>query len=174
MDAKARAATIADEVSRSLTGSGVELDDVTVQQAGKRRLVRIFLARDLTDLPADDATSTVEPLSLDEVAEATRTISTVLDESDVMGEAAYTLEVSSAGLDRPLTTPAQFRRNVGRLLRAHLADDTTVTGRLTRSDADGITLTDPTAPGTDRTLTWSEVTKAVVQVEFSRPDRKDS
>ncbi|MGO0577247.1 ribosome maturation factor RimP [Ornithinimicrobium panacihumi] len=171
MDAKARARTITVEVSESLRGSGVEVDDVTVQQAGKRRLVRVFLARALGDAESDDGTTPIEPLSLDEVAEATRTVSSVLDESDVMGEAPYTLEVSSAGLDRPLTAPAHFRRNVGRLLKVHLADDTTTTGRLLRSDADGILLGDP---ADERALTWSEVTKAVVQVEFSRPDRKDS
>ena len=115
MDAKARAGTITAEVSESLRGSGVEVDDVTVQQAGKRRLVRVFLARALGDAESDDGTTPIEPLSLDEVAEATRTVSSVLDESDVMGEAPYTLEVSSAGLDRPLTAPAHFRRNVGRL-----------------------------------------------------------
>lgn len=187
MNIKARAEEISEVVSQALHGSGVELDDVTAQQAGKRRLVRVFLARDLSDLPDEDRTSPVEPLTLDEVAEATRAVSAALDETDVMGEAAYTLEVSSAGLDRPLTTPAHFRRNVGRLLKVHLADGTTRTARLVGAGPDGISLdTDATGTGargrdaadtadTPATeLTWDEVTRAVVQVEFSRPDRKDS
>ena len=107
MDARARTETITHQVSESLSGSGVVVDDVTVQPAGRRRLVRVFLARDVSGLGADDTTSPVEPLSLDEIAEATRTVSDALDGSDVMGEAPYTLEVSSSGLDRPLLTHDQ-------------------------------------------------------------------
>ena len=63
MDARARTETITRQVSESLAGSGVVVDDVSVQQAGRRRLVRVFLARDVSGLAADDTTSTVEPLS---------------------------------------------------------------------------------------------------------------
>ena len=174
MDAQARAESITMTVSDALAGSGDDcvavVDHVHVQQAGKRRLVRIFLARDLSGLPMDDATSVVEPLSLDEIAGATRVVSTALDESDVLGQAPYTLEVSSVGLDRPLTTPAQFRRNVGRLLALTLVDGTTPAARLIAVDADGLEL-DGTPP---THLPWSDVTKATVQVEFSRPERKDT
>lgn len=169
MDARARAESITHQLSESLAGSGVVVDDVVVQQAGRRRLVRVLVARDLADLDADDTTSPVEPLTLDEVAEATRTVSDTLDSSDVMGEAAYTLEVSSTGLDRPLTGRDHFRRNVGRLLEVQREDGSTVTGRLASAGTDGIRLT----AANDQDLAWSEVTRATVQVEFSRPDRKD-
>lgn len=172
MDARARTEAITQLVSQTLSGSGVVVDDVTVQQAGKRRLVRVFLARDVSGLAADDTTSPVEPLSLDEIADATRAISEALDGSDVMGEAAYTLEVSSAGLDRPLRSPDQFRRNVGRLLTVTLADGGTVEGRLAAAGAEGIRL-DGGAPDPGTQLSWQDVTRATVQVEFSRPDRKD-
>lgn len=180
MDARARTETITRQVSDSLAGSGVVVDDVIVQPAGRRRLVRVFLARDVSDLDADDTTSTVEPLSLDEIADATRTVSDALDGSEVMGEAPYTLEVSSSGLDRPLLTRDQFRRNVGRLLVVGLAGDgggDTATGRLTEVTADGIHLrSDGDAAargGIDIDIPWEGVTRATVQVEFSRPDGKD-
>ena len=183
MDARARTETITHQVSDSLAGSGVVVDDVTVQPAGRRRLVRVFLARDVSGLDPADTTSTVEPLSLDEIADATRTVSDALDGSDVMGDAPYTLEVSSSGLDRPLRTRDQFRRNVGRLLSVSLAGDDegagTADGRLTEVRADGIRL----RPEGDRSRTsgevgdvdipWEDVTRATVQVEFSRPDGKD-
>lgn len=183
MDARARTETITRQVSESIAGSGVVVDDVSVQQAGRRRLVRVFLARDVSGLPADDTTSAVEPLSLDEIADATRSVSSALDGSDVMGEAPYTLEVSSTGLDRLLLTRDHFRRNVGRLLSVSLGGDDdgpdTATGRLTEVRADGIRLrpegSDPAADGatTGTDIPWEDVTRATVQVEFSRPDGKD-
>lgn len=173
MDARATAESITQLAADVLAGTEVVVDAVEVQQAGRRRLVRIFLARDVSELPDDDATSPVEPLTLDEVAEATRAVSDALDPSDVMGEHPYTLEVSSAGLDRPLTTRDQFRRNVGRLVKITSTDGTTTTDRLTAVTSDGeadlITLAG--APHTPIPLT--EVTKALVQVEFNRRDGKD-
>lgn len=167
--ARATTGTITQLASEVLTGSGTVVDGATLQQAGRRRLVRVFLARDLSDLDPEDHTSTVEPLTLDEVAEATRTVSDALDTSDLMGEAPYTLEVSSAGLDRPLTTPEQFRRNVGRLVKVTTTDGTTTTDRLTAVAGDEITLAGP--PHTPVRL--DEITKALVQVEFNRTDGKD-
>ncbi|GAA1168522.1 ribosome maturation factor RimP [Ornithinimicrobium humiphilum] len=178
MDARARTETISRQVSEALAGSGVVVDDVTVQPAGRRRLVRVFLARDVSGLPPEDTTSRVEPLSLDEIAEATRTVSAELDGSEVMGEAPYTLEVSSPGLDRPLLTRDHFRRNVGRLLTVVLAAEGagTTTGRLAEVRADGIRLIpdgDAAGDGDGLDLPWEGLTRATVQVEFSRPDGKD-
>lgn len=173
MDVRERADQVTATAARALAGTGVVVDDVTVQQAGRRRLVRVFLARDLAPLPPDDETSAVEPLSLDEIAEATRRVSVDLDDSDVMGDAPYTLEVSSPGLDRPLTTPDHFRRNVGRLLTVTTSDGTTVTGRLVAAGAGGLRLALPTDAGAEPVLPWPDVVRAAVQVEFSRPDRKD-
>lgn len=168
MDTRAATDQVTQVAADALVGSGVVLDGAGVQQAGRRRLVRIFLARDLSGLAADDTTSVVEPLTLDEVAEATRLVSDALDASDVLGEAPYTLEVGSAGVDRPLTTPEHFRRNVGRLLKLTRADGTT-TDRLTAAGPDSLTLeASPDAP-----VAIVDVTKALVQVEFSRPDGKD-
>lgn len=173
MDARARTETVTTQVSGALAGSGVVVDDVSVQSAGRRRLVRVFLARDVSGLDPADTTSTVEPLSLDEVAEATRTVSQALDASDVMGEAPYTLEVGSPGLDRPLTTHEQFRRNVGRLLVVTLAGDGgTAEGRLTQVRADGIHLEGARAGG-GADIAWEDLTRALVQVEFTRADGKD-
>lgn len=169
MNARATTETITQLATGALAGSGVVVDEVSVQPAGRRRLVRVFLARDVADLPADDATSTVEPLTLDEVADATRTVSDALDADDAMGEAPYTLEVSSAGLDRPLVTAEQFRRNVGRLVTLTLSEGGTTTDRLTAVQDGTLTLAgDPHTP-----VRLDQVTKALVQVEFNRTDGKD-
>lgn len=158
----------------ALVGTGVVVEDVAVHPAGKRRLVRVGVARDVSDLLSDDLTSTVEPLSLDEVADASRAVGSAMDSSDPMGSAPYTLEVSSLGVDHPLTTPEQFRRNVGRLVRCRPADGTDaaptdVEGRLIEAGPDGIRLDN--AP--DDLLPYDRISAAKVQVEFTRPGGKD-
>src|SRR5689334_8707872 len=104
--------------------------EATVTTAGARRVLRVLVDRDVSDLDPADATSTVEPLSLDEVADATRVVGDTLDRLDLMGERPYTLEVSSPGVGRPLTGYAALRRNVGRLVTLTVEDGPTVTGRL--------------------------------------------
>jgi ribosome maturation factor RimP len=162
---KAVATAIRQQVGAALAGSGVEVEDVAIHPAGKRRLVRVTVARDVSDLDPADQDSPVEPATLDEVAEATRTVSDVLDSSDLMGRSPYTLEVSSPGVDHPLITPAQFRRNVGRLLAVRLAEGAPITSRLLAAGPDGIRLADD--PG--RTLPLDQIAHAKVEVEFTRP-----
>ncbi|QKE84309.1 ribosome maturation factor RimP [Arthrobacter sp. NEB 688] len=157
-------------LEQGLAGHGLVLEDVTVTPAGKRRVVRVLLDRDLGGV--DRVTEPTPPLSLDEVADATRAVGDALDASDAMGEQPYTLEVSSPGVGRPLTLPRHFLRNVGRLVTTRTADGET-TGRLLAADATGLTLEVPaTAKTPARTVTqaYPDLDHAAVQVEFSRRD----
>ncbi|MBT9254463.1 ribosome maturation factor RimP [Phycicoccus sp. MAQZ13P-2] len=157
-------------LEEGLAGAGLVLEDVTVTPAGKRRVVRVLIERDLGDV--DRVTEPTTPLSLDEVADATRAVSDALDAGDVMGEQPYTLEVSSAGVGRPLTLPRHFQRNVGRLVSVRTADGET-TGRLVAADRAGLVLEVPaTAKTPARTvpLAYPDLDHAAVQVEFSRRD----
>lgn len=163
----AREGAVLDEVAAAVAPLHLEVEDVTVTPAGKRRLVRILLDRDLTDLPEGDHDSVVPPLSLDFVAEATRAVSDALDSSDLMGEQPYVLEVSSPGTDRPLTTPRHFRRNVGRLIQVKRAEEEPITARLVAADGDGITLEDES---TQHTIAYAQVIQGTVQLEFNRAD----
>jgi ribosome maturation factor RimP len=151
-------------------GSGLLLEDVTITPAGRRRVVRVTVDRLVPD-DTDDVTTTVEPLTLDEVADATRLVSDALDESDVLGEQPYTLEVTTPGVGHPLTQPRHFRRNVGRLVRVVL-DDGQVTGRIQRAGRSDLTVevsATKKAPAHERRIGYDEISKAVVEVEFSRP-----
>ncbi len=151
------------------------LEDVAVTPAGRRRVVKVLVDRALDD--AGTLTEPTAPLTLDEVADATHLVSDALDSSDVMGELPYTLEVSSPGVGRPLTEPRHFRRNVGRLVTVH-HDGGEVTGRVTSASAGEFTVEVPAAkklPARTQTLTYEQVERAVVQVEFARHDEsKDS
>jgi ribosome maturation factor RimP len=157
-------------VEGPLGGLGLLVEDVAVTPAGRRRLVRIWIDRVLPD--EGETTTVTEPLSLDEVADATRVVSDALDATDAMGEEPYTLEVTSPGVDRPLTQPRHFRRNVSRLLAVTPTDGEPVAGRLVRAGEDGLVLEVPAtkkAPASTVELPYEDVAKAVVQVEFSRP-----
>ena len=136
---------------------GLEVDRIEIASAGKRSVLRVYLDG---DGPAGRGPS------LDEIADATRALSTALDASDATGQAPYTLEVSSRGVNRPLTEAKHYRRNVGRLIALTLADGQ-VTGRIEASDADGVDLD---VDGTDRRVALTDITKAVVQAEL----RKDA
>ena len=135
----------------AVTETGFDLEDVTVSPAGKRRVVRVVVDRD-------------GGVDLDDVAEVARAVSDLLDADPDLLQGAYVLEVTSPGVDRPLTQPRHWRRAQGRLVTATLADET-VTGRVTDSTDTDVTLD---VDGSPRTLLQAEITKAVVQVEFSR------
>ena len=158
---------------------GLMVEDVAVTPAGKRRLVRIWLDRDLRGLDPSDESSVVEPLSLDEVAAATRAIGIALDASDAAGDAPYVLEVGSPGVDRPLVEPRHFRRNVTRLVeiwRVNRAADEPIVGRLVAAGPFEVTLlvaATKKEPETELLIAYVDVARAQVQVEFARvnPDR---
>lgn len=157
-------------VEGALAGVGLLVEDVAVIPAGKRRLVRIWIDR---DIPADgaDTTDPIEPLSLDEVADATHVVSEALDSSDVLGEQAYTLEVTSPGVDRPLTEPRHYRRNVTRLVTLTPREGDAVTGRLVRAGASDLTIEVPATkkvPASSQDFRYADLSRAAVQVEFSR------
>jgi len=133
---------------------GLDLEAVEITPAGKRRMLRIAVDKD-------------DGVTMDEVAEATREVSRLLDESDVMGSQPYTLEVSSRGVDRPLTLPRHWRRNAGRLVSVTCADGSVLKGRIGACDdaEDGaVTLV---VDGDEHRLPYADVRKAKIQIEFN-------
>lgn len=143
-------------VTPAAAAHGLELDRLEVQTAGKRSIVRIFLDGDGPDGRGP---------SLDQIADATRSISTALDAADVTSGRPYTLEVSSRGVGRPLTEARHFRRNTGRLVRLD-APDGELTGRIVGLAGDAVELD---VDGTHRTIPLAGIAKALVQVELNRP-----
>ena len=139
-----------------LEGFGLELDALEVVPAGKRRVVRLVVD--------GDGPKGRGPL-LDDIASASRAVSDALDSSTAMGQAAYTLEVSSRGVGRPLTEEKHWRRNRGRLVKVSLADGTEVTGRIVAAAPDAVRLE---VAGAEREVAYAEVAKALVQVELNR------
>src|SRR3954462_3385002 len=148
---------VRDVLDPVVTGAGYDLEDVTVTAAGRRSVVRVIVDRD-------------GGIDLDAVAEISRVVSETLHADDVTGEMPYTLEVSSPGVDRPLTEPRHWRRAAGRLVRATVRDDKDVTGRVLGTDGSGVTFD---VDGTQRTVAYDVLGPGKVQVEFSRPGAAD-
>jgi len=137
-----------------LSAVGLDLEAVDLTPAGKRRLLRVAVDKD-------------GGVTLDDIAEATKEVSRLLDESDVMGVQPYTLEVTSPGVDRPLTHARHWRRNQGRLVKVTLRDGGSVTGRITGSDDTAAALD---VDGTTQQVAYADVAKAKVQIEFNRKE----
>jgi ribosome maturation factor RimP len=146
---------IAELIEPVIAGVGMDLESVRVTVAGKRRLLRIVVDSD-------------HGVSLDDAADVSREISAVLDAGNGLGDVPYTLEVSSPGVDRPLTEPRHWRRAAGRLVKVKVTGQGAVEGRVLAADADGVTLD---LAGTERRLGYGELGAGSVQIEFGRiPD----
>jgi ribosome maturation factor RimP len=133
-------------------GLDVEAIDLTV--AGKRRMLRVAVDKD-------------GGVTLDDIADATREVSRLLDDTNVMGAQPYTLEVTSPGVDRPLAAPRHWRRNKGRLVAVTLTDGRALTGRLVESDEQ---LASIEVDGTPHQIAFEDVEKARIQIEFNRKE----
>ena len=146
----------------AVTAMGMDLENVRITSAGRRRLLRIVVDAD-------------GGVSLDDIAQVSREVSATLDRAAAMGETSYTLEVSSPGVDRPLTEPKHWRRAAGRMvtapLRSHTPDDRSgqppITGRVTGADDHGVQLD---VRGVSREFGYSELGPGRIQIEFAPLD----
>ncbi|MFJ6570960.1 ribosome maturation factor RimP [Streptomyces sp. NPDC091292] len=141
-----------------VSSQDLDLEEITVTPAGKRRVLRIVVDSD-------------EGVLLDTCAELSREISDRLDATDAMGSGEYVLEVTSPGADRPLTEHRHYARAVGRLVKFQLHDGGEVVARVLTVDDDGLDLEVPGVKGrkpTSRRLAFDAVAKARVEIEFNR------
>jgi len=144
---------IADVIGPVIAAAGMDLESVRVSAAGRRRLLRVVVDSD-------------RGVSLDDAAAVSRKLSAALDAAPVMGDFPYTLEVSSPGVDRPLTDPRHWRRAVGRLVQVTAADAGPISGRVLAADSDGVTLD---VAGDHRRFGYAALGAGAIQVEFGHP-----
>ncbi len=136
--------------------AGYDLEDLVTSKAGDRSLVRVVVDGD-------------DGVSSDAIAEISRDISAALDAAEAadgpLSRGGYTLEVSSPGIDRPLTQPRHWRRNTGRLVKVRVGQATR-TGRILAAGDDSIRLD---VDGEPQDLPYAELGPGKVQIEFGRP-----
>ncbi len=150
---------IADVIGPVVAAAGMDLESVRVTAAGRRRLLRVVVDSD-------------RGVSLDDAATVSRDLSAALDQVGAMGDFPYTLEVSSPGVDRPLTDRRHWRRAAGRLVKVTVTDSGgsgssgVVSGRIVSADADGVTLD---VDGARRRFPYAVLGAGAIQVEFGHP-----
>ncbi|MEO3779981.1 ribosome maturation factor RimP [Micromonospora sp. B11E3] len=169
-DLSARRARLHAVIEPVVNQIGYDLEDLSVSRAGRRHVVRVIVDAD-------------GGINLDAVADVSRAVSAALDAAEESGgdilAGEYQLEVSSPGVDRPLTLPRHWRRNVGRLVKVttraalpgpraeQATGDRQVTGRVVAADGERVTL--ETESGRAE-WTYAELGPGRVQVEFHRLD----
>ncbi|WFE64523.1 ribosome maturation factor RimP [Micromonospora sp. WMMD714] len=169
-DLAARRATLSDVITPVVTGAGYDLEDVSVSRAGRRHVVRVIVDAD-------------GGINLDAVADVSRLVSAALDAAEESGgdivAGEYQLEVSSPGVDRPLTLPRHWRRSTGRLVKVTArvarpdgqpAADRQVTGRVVAVDDERVVLETDAGQVEHR---HADLGPGRVQIEFHRLDEID-
>jgi ribosome maturation factor RimP len=149
---------ISDLITPALTSAEYFLEDINIVSPGKHRIVTIIV----------DGESA---LNLDQVTVATKLISELLDEASFMGETPFTLEVTSPGIDRPLTLPRHFAKNHDRLLKVTKNDGEVVTGRITANTDSDVTLSVAVKKEfVEEVIALADIKRAVVEIEFNRKE----
>ena len=153
--------SITDLISPAVTEAGFFLEEVQIASPGSHRIVTCVVDGQI-------------PLNLDQVTVASRLISELLDSADFMGETPFTLEVTSPGVDRPLTQPRHWTKNLTRLIKVTLNDGTITTGRLTEFNEINATLVENIKGRLkEHTVVFADIKRAVVEIEFNRKDAID-
>jgi ribosome maturation factor RimP len=149
---------IAELITPALQQAGYFLEEVNLVTPGNHRIVTVIV----------DGESA---LNLDQVTVASKLVSELMDEAPFMGETPFTLEVTSPGIDRPLTLPRHFAKNVTRLLKVTKTDGIVVTGRITSNTDSDVTLSVVEKKETKEVVVaLADIKRAVVEIEFNRKD----
>ena len=135
-------------ITPALSDLGFYLEDITITSAGRRSMLTVIVDGDTH-------------LSLDQVTVATKAISEIVENIQSLGQAPFTLEVTSPGLDRPLTKPRHWRKNIDRLVKIVLLDGKEVKGRV--KDA-----TEISATVDEQVVKFSDIKRATLEIEFKQ------
>jgi ribosome maturation factor RimP len=135
-------------ITPALSDLGFYLEDITITSAGRRSMLTVIVDGDTH-------------LSLDQVTVATKAISEIVENIQSLGQAPFTLEVTSPGLDRPLTKPRHWRKNIDRLVKIVLLDGKEIKGRV--KDA-----TEISATIDEQVIKFSDIKRATLEIEFKQ------
>jgi len=147
---------ITELVQPAVESAGFFLEDVHVVSPGKHRIVTCSV---------DGQT----PLNLDQVTSVSRDISEILDAADFMDDTAFTLEVTSPGVDRPLTLGRHWKKNINRLVKVVKHDGSVINGRITSVEESHALLSeDIKGKSKEHTVVFADIQRATVEIEFNR------
>ncbi|MEY3133514.1 MAG: hypothetical protein RLZ38_534 [Actinomycetota bacterium] len=135
-------------ITPALTSLGFYLEDLNITSAGKRSLLTVIVDAD-------------RHLSLDEVTVATKAISEIVENIPALGSTPFTLEVTSPGIDRPLTKPRHWRKNINRLVKIVLLDGSQITGRIKHAGESAATID-------ESVINYLDIKRANLEIEFKQ------
>ena len=142
----------------AVENAGFFLDEVQITSPGNHRTVICVV-------------DGIKTLNMDEVTSVSRVISEILDQAPVMGEEAFTLEVTSPGVDRPLTLPRHWTKNLTRLIKITLNDGNVITARLNEFNESHAQLVENIKGRMkNHEIAFADIKRAVVEIEFNRKD----
>ena len=133
-------------ITPALEALGFYLEDVTITSAGRRSMLTIIVDGDTH-------------LSLDQVTSATKAIGEIVESIQSLGETPFTLEVTSPGLDRPLTKVRHWQKNINRLVKVVLQDGSEVKGRINE-------VNESSSVVGEIEVNYSDIKRATLEVEF--------
>ena len=138
-------------ITSAIESLGFYIEDITITSAGKRSMLTVIVDGDTH-------------LSLDQVTVATKAISEIVENLPTLGNNPFTLEVTSPGLDRPLTKPRHWRKNQDRLIKIVLTDGKEVNGRIKDSTESSVTVD-------EQVINFADIKRATLEVEFKKESK---
>jgi len=151
------ATNLTELLNPAVTRAGFILEDVTVTPVGKRRLVSVVVDCENRNP------------SLDEVTVVSKEVSSILDSYSLMGDMPFTLEVTTPGVDRPLTELRHWRKNVGRLVKITPVTGEKYVARIIAINPRDVALE---SQGKEINVPFADITRAQIEVEFNRKEVK--
>ena len=129
-----------------IEASGNYLEELTITSAGKVKILTVIVDSD-------------SHLNLDQITAVTKEISEIIETLEELGDNAFTLEVTSPGIDRPLTKPRHWRKNFDRLVKITMTSGQDIQGRIGEA-------TETTVLVGDQKVSLEDIKRAVLEIEF--------
>jgi ribosome maturation factor RimP len=142
---------VAAAITPAIESLGFYVEDIAITSAGKRSMLTVIVDGDTH-------------LSLDQVTVATKAISEIVENLPTLGNNPFTLEVTSPGLDRPLTKPRHWQKNKDRLIKIILNDGKEITGRIKDSTQSAVTVD-------EQVINFADMKRATLEVEFKQVNK---
>ncbi len=142
---------VAAAITPIIESLGFYLEDIAITSAGKRSMLTVIVDGDTH-------------LSLDQVTVATKAISEIVENLPTLGNNPFTLEVTSPGLDRPLTKPRHWQKNKDRLIKIILNDGKEIKGRIKDSTQTAVTVD-------EQVINFADMKRATLEIEFKQVNR---
>lgn len=129
-----------------IEASGNYLEELTITSAGKVKILTVIVDSD-------------SHLNLDQITAVTKEISEVIEALEEVGDSAFTLEVTSPGIDRPLTKPRHWRKNFDRSVKITMTSGQDIQGRIGEATETAVLVG-------DQKVSFEDIKRAVLEIEF--------